>query len=346
MISQQQRSPLGRYILAFKNTPMQYARLTKKAFLDLKHGRGDAKTNVGKIIYYMAIQNLIFSALQSAMGALLGGDDDDEDKTHKRVANSMIDSILGGLGFGGNVVATIKNTILEYNKQEKKDWNADHTYTILKFFGLSPTISSKGRKLYSAIQTKKYNEDVMKEMDLMDIDNPTWSVIANIISATTNIPADRLVKKIDNIDAALTEDITAMQRLALIMGWNTWDLDIDDSDVVAIEDEIKEKKKQEVKRKRKISKEQKKKEKEKEEESLIEANIEKQKTETGDIKCAAISKSGNRCKTSIEQGQAFCTVHAKVEQGSVEAQCKKIKSNKKRCKMKTKAKSGYCYYHD
>ena len=32
MISQQQASPLGRYILAFKNTPMQYARLTKKAF--------------------------------------------------------------------------------------------------------------------------------------------------------------------------------------------------------------------------------------------------------------------------------------------------------------------------
>ena len=36
MISQQQASPLGRYILAFKNTPMQYARLMKKAFFRFK----------------------------------------------------------------------------------------------------------------------------------------------------------------------------------------------------------------------------------------------------------------------------------------------------------------------
>ena len=36
-ISQQQASPLGRIILAFANTPMQYMRLTKKAFLDLKN---------------------------------------------------------------------------------------------------------------------------------------------------------------------------------------------------------------------------------------------------------------------------------------------------------------------
>ena len=45
-ISQQQAGPLGRVILAFANTPAQYARLIKKAASDLKNGRGDAKTNV------------------------------------------------------------------------------------------------------------------------------------------------------------------------------------------------------------------------------------------------------------------------------------------------------------
>ena len=35
-----------------------------------------------------------------------------------------------------------------------------------------------------------------------------------------------------------------------------------------------------------------------------------------------------------------------VEQGEKEVQCSKIKSNGERCKMKTKAKSGLCYYHD
>jgi hypothetical protein len=85
---------------------------------------------------------------------------------------------------------------------------------------------------------------------LLDIDNPTWSVIANIVSATTNVPLDRLIKKIDNVDAAITEDITAMQRFALLMGWNTWDLGVEDSDIIAIENEIKEKKKTEKKDKK------------------------------------------------------------------------------------------------
>ena len=341
MISQQQASPLGRYILAFKNTPMQYARLMKKAWLDIANGRGDFKTNLGKIIYYGAVQNLIFSGLQAAMGAMLGDDDEEKDaKAHERVVNSMIDSILGGLGFGGNAVLTLKNTLLEYIKQDKKGWTADHTYTILKFFGFSPTVGSKGRKLYSAIQGYKFNEDVIKEMSMLDIDNPRWSVIANLVSALTNIPLDRLIKKIDNIDAALTEDITAAQRLALLMGWNTWDLDIDDSDVVAVEDEIKEKKKIETEEKKKIKKEEKK-IKVKEENKLKEEENKKKK----DGGCIAIGKSGERCKNEAESG-GYCTVHAKVEQGTKEVQCKKIKSNKKRCKMKTKAKSGYCYYHD
>ena len=61
-VSQQQASPLGRIILAFANTPMQYMRLTKKAFLDLKNGRGSAKTNISKIVYYTFVQNIIFSA--------------------------------------------------------------------------------------------------------------------------------------------------------------------------------------------------------------------------------------------------------------------------------------------
>ena len=48
-ISAQQAGPLGRIILAFANTPMQYTRLIKKAALDLKNGRGNPITNISKI---------------------------------------------------------------------------------------------------------------------------------------------------------------------------------------------------------------------------------------------------------------------------------------------------------
>ena len=108
-ISQQQASPLGRIILAFANTPMQYMRLTKKAFLDLKNGRGDAKTNITKIAYYMAVQNIIFSSLQAALFASLFEDDDEElNNKQVRVANSMLDSILRGVGIYGAIGSTLK----------------------------------------------------------------------------------------------------------------------------------------------------------------------------------------------------------------------------------------------
>ena len=40
-ISAQQAGPMGRIILAFANTPAQYARLMQKAASDLKNRRGD-----------------------------------------------------------------------------------------------------------------------------------------------------------------------------------------------------------------------------------------------------------------------------------------------------------------
>ena len=120
---------------------------------------------------------------------------------------------------------------------------------MLQLVGFSPTVGSKLRKIYSGIQTEKFNEDVINEMSLLDIDNPAYSAIANIISGVTNIPLDRLVKKVDNIDAAITEDISVMERLALLLGWNTWDLGIEDQDIIAVEEEIKEKKDSEIKKK-------------------------------------------------------------------------------------------------
>ena len=67
LVSQQQAGPLGRIVLAFQNVTMQMGRLTKKAMSDLRHGRGDWKTNVSKILYYGMVQNVLFSALQTAL---------------------------------------------------------------------------------------------------------------------------------------------------------------------------------------------------------------------------------------------------------------------------------------
>ena len=141
LISQQQAGGLGRLILAFKNTPMQYNRLMIKAILDLKNNRGKTSENLSKIAYYGLVQNIIFTSLQTALFAALG-DEDEWDTKKERVASGMINSILNGMGLTGAVVVTVKSSYLRYRKEKKKGWNADHTRTIIEFANLSPTIGS------------------------------------------------------------------------------------------------------------------------------------------------------------------------------------------------------------
>ena len=246
LISGQQASPLGRLILAFQNTPMQYARLIKKAVLDLKNGRGDVKTNISKIIYYGAIQNLIFSSLQSALFAMAFEDDEEmiEEKKY-RALNTSLDSLLRGMGVYGAALSTIKNMVIQFNKQEKKGWSADHAYTLIEAINLSPPIGSKARKVYSATQTWKFNREIIPHMG-MDIDNPAFLAIANMVSAGTNIPLDRVVMKLNNLRAASNRQNEAWQRVATFLGWNTWN--------VGIENEGRERAKEELKKIKKKNK--------------------------------------------------------------------------------------------
>ncbi len=243
LISGQQASPLGRLILAFQNTPMQYARLIKKSVLDLKNGRGDVKTNISKIIYYGAIQNLIFSTLQSALFAAAFDDDEEfiEEKKY-RALNTSLDSLLRGMGVGGAVVSTIKNIVLQFNKQEKKGWNADHAYTLIEAANVSPPIGSKLRKVYSSTQTWKFNKDVIPKMG-MSIDNPAYLAVANIISAGFNIPLDRVIMKVNNLRAASDKENAVWQRIAVALGWNTWNVGIENKAVDKYKNKNKKKSK-------------------------------------------------------------------------------------------------------
>jgi predicted kinase len=352
MISQQQASPLGRLILSFQNTPMQYARIMNKAARDIVNGRGDQKSNISKIVYYGALQSIIFAALQSAIFASLGDDEEEEfDKKKQRIVGSMVDGWLAGLGVAGKAIGTIERSIKEYLKQKERGFNADHAQTIIQLLGFSPPIGSKLRKIYSAIQTEEFNKGVSEKRGFT-LDNPTWSSWGNVIEGFTNIPLGRISNKLLNIDNALDSQNQWWERAALLLGWNTWDLGIKDPDIIAVKGEIKEERKVEKKEEALIKKEEKKKEVEEENISKEKANIELQKKEieagNESPDCAAINKRGERCGTKIEKGSTYCTIHTKVEQndGGKKTQCGKTKKDGKRCKMQTSNKSGYCYYHD
>jgi len=223
-ISQQQASPLGRIVLAFANTPMQYMRLTKKAFLDLKNGRGDAKTNITKIIYYSVVQNVIFSALQSALFATLFEEDDEEAIKDKelRIANSMLDSILRGSGVYGAVASTLKNIVVEVGNQASKD-RPDFTVAAQRALSISPPIDSKMRKIMGAARAFSYKttRDKMKGFGL---DNPAYYATGQVVSAAFNLPLDRVIRKADNLRVAVDNDTKYWQSIALMLGYSQWDL--------------------------------------------------------------------------------------------------------------------------
>ena len=228
-ISQQQAGPLGRVILAFANTPMQYTRLIKKAASDLRNGRGDRVTNMSKILYYGFIQNLIFNAMQQALFAM--GFGDEEEETEKRqekyynIVNSMADSILRGAGVGGAIFSVLKNTAIKLTKESQKKSPKFQDVLVKEIAQLSPPISSKLSKLKAAGRTYDWNKKEIREKGF-SLDNPAYLAAGQVIAATTNIPLDRAFKKIDNIRKASSSDYEAWQRIAMLAGWSDWELGI------------------------------------------------------------------------------------------------------------------------
>ena len=362
-ISQQQASPLGKLILAFQNTPMQYNRLIKKAAQDLVNGRGDAKTHISKILYYGAIQNAIFYSLQNAMFAMLFDDDeeDDEDKNAKkkeRVVNGMVDGILRGAGIGGAVVSTLKNVIIRFAQEQEKDNDGvfftqpDHAYTLLEALNLSPPIGIKARKLYSAAQTWEFNNEVIDHMSKTDIDNPAYDAIFTATEALTNLPLSRAYNKFSNIKEALNSENEMWKRIALALGWSSWSLGIQNQSLTDAKGEVKDLRDAATEQRREERKIEREREREEEDKKIEDENLEAQEEERNQgkekILCAAVNKAGKRCGTKVVEGKNFCTIHEEAEQRAdgTKEQCSKIKSDGKRCKMQTSNKSGLCYYHD
>jgi len=229
-ISMQQAGPLGRLILAFQNTPSQYARIIDKSVRDLKNRRGDAKTNVSKIIYYATVQNLIFNALQQALFAFAFDDEEPEDEEKKEkyvnILNSMSDSLLRGTGVAGGVMSVTKNAIIRIVRESQKD-NPNYEKVGADLQRIAPPVSSKLSKINQAARSFKWDKDEMINGG-WGLDNPAYLAVGNVVSATTNIPMDRGVKKINNLIKASDSELDTWERLALIGGWQDWEIGIDD----------------------------------------------------------------------------------------------------------------------
>ena len=275
LVSMEQASVLGRLVLAFQNTTQQYSRIMKRSALDIIKRRQMPGTtsmlqsdfsNFSKIMYYGAIQNLIFNSLSAAIFALIPGFGEEEEEEEidkstaeklKRITNGSVDSILRGTGVRGAVVAQIKNTIIEYFKQKDKGFKGDQAYTVLQVANLSPPIGSKLKKIYGALRGEQYGGELMKQRGFDLTANgrlnlsPTYSVLGNLSAGAANIPLDRMYAEIQSVSEMLDNRNTIYQRLALSLGFRTWDVNAKNEEDDLIKAQLKEVKKTKQKEKAK-----------------------------------------------------------------------------------------------
>ena len=344
LISQQQAGPLGRIILAWQNTPMQMTRLMKKKLSDLvnrrrKEGQTQMQSdisNVSGILYYGAMQNIWFMTLQSGLAWMMFGSDmeDKMEKKEHQVMNGALDTLLRGTGIYGAALSTLKNTILRYKEeQEKPKWKREKGNVIVEAINLSPPIGSKVRKVWQAIRTWHYDpgHKVSKELGLR-IENPDLHAISNIIEAATNIPLARIVNKANNLEEAITGNHETWQRIAMITGWNRWNVDVKDEELVKARDVVKEKKKEEKKTK----------------------SEDKKEKGVKTVRCSGRNSAGKRCGLTTETKAKTwkCFHHSAFKEGSdrdgdglKEYRCKATTGSGRRCKNKTENKNKKCYAH-
>jgi hypothetical protein len=191
-----------------------------------------------------------------------------EEKTEKKlygIINSMADTTLkGGFGLPGAVVSILKNAIIEYQKQEDRGFLADDSKTLIALLNVSPAVGSKARKVVNFAKGERFDKEVISERGWdVTIDgrfnlSPRWNSAGNLIEGLFNIPMARTIDEVNSITEALDSRNTAWQRIALALGWKTWNVGAKNEENDFLEFEIKtenkERKKEERKEERKKEK--------------------------------------------------------------------------------------------
>ena len=239
LLSKQQTSLIGRFILPFANTPMQMNRAGMKDILDISKGRfkggRELSEKIGRISYYMGAQVAIFAGLQSALFAMLLNDDDvSEEKianTKSMMLNTTADSMLRGFGIQGAVLSATKNAIQEFIKQDSKPgFTADYSEVAEDLLNVSPPIGSKFGMLDRAGDRKKWAKIKKNDEFKFELGNPSLEATLMTIQATTNAPVYSPYQNFFNMQHALNDQYETWQRILMMSGWTPYSVGIETED--------------------------------------------------------------------------------------------------------------------
>jgi hypothetical protein len=233
LLSKQQTSLIGRFILPFANTPMQMNRAGMKDILDISKGRFkggiELTEKIGRITYYMGAQVALFAGLQSALFAMLLNDDDVPAEkianTKSMMLNSTTDSFLRGFGIQGAVMSAFKNATQEYFKQSAKGYKADYSEVGEDLLNISPPIGSKFGMLDRAGDQLKF--DKTGEGFKFKLGNPSLEASLMTVQAVTNAPVYSPYQNMFNLQHALSDQYETWQRVLMGSGWTPYSVGVE-----------------------------------------------------------------------------------------------------------------------
>ena len=239
LLSKQQTSLIGRFILPFANTPMQMNRAGMKDILDISKGRfkggRELSEKIGRISYYMGAQVAIFAGLQSALFAMLLNDDDVSDEklanTKAMMLNTTADSMLRGFGIQGALLSATKNAIQEFIKQDSKPgFTADYSEVAEKLLNVSPPIGSKFGMLDRAGDRKKWAKIKKNDEFKFELGNPSLEASLMTVQAVTNAPVYSPYQNLFNMQHALNDQYETWQRTLMAAGWTPYSVGVETED--------------------------------------------------------------------------------------------------------------------
>ena len=243
LLSKQQTSLVGRFVLPFANTLMQMNRAGMKDILDLSKGRYkdkvEAAEKAGRATYYMGVQLAVFAGLQSALFAMLFNDDDVADEkianTKSYTMHNITDGMLRGFGVPGAVASGLKNATVEYFKQSEKGYSADYSEVAEDLLNISPPLGSKFGMLDYAGDKEKWAKIKGDDKFKFEFGNPSLEASLMTIQAITNAPVYAPYQNMHNLKHAMSDQYEIWQRVHMVGGYTPWS--------VGIETEKKKKKK-------------------------------------------------------------------------------------------------------
>ena len=145
------------------------------------------------------------------------------------VGNSMLNSLLRGLGLYGAVAATLKDVASKMYERSEAKRPQYSKYLMKTAVNISPPIGSKVIKMMRAADTYEWNKGFL--FDTEGVDNmeyaklPGVRMIGDVIAASTSIPADRILSKVSNLLDMIQTETNDSYRAFLAAGYPEWQME-------------------------------------------------------------------------------------------------------------------------